>query len=624
MSVYQGSIVYDPADPSLAMVTALPEIAAGAKLDIRGGGLVLRGANLDLAAVGALLQRGYAGGTWAGDGIVAAAGSPLNIGYTRNTNGTGPLYNQWMNQSVTEDDILIRLTPSGDSNLDGLVNELDAELFNSNQGWRDFDHDGSSADDAPPILADGSVYKYAWHYANESAGGVKATWSHDPQGNYGDQTITLALENLPQHTELDLVLELGYPSILGDSDTFTFTADGVSQTVSTGGSGEDQFPAAHLRFAHSAASVNISFSASGLEAGEQWTVWNVVAKPIVQRVWVEATDAAASEDNQDPATFTIRRSDASGSLEVYYELSGTATPGVLVETQPTPADADYTGPVLVEGQSNLYKIIFADGQESVNLTITPTNDALNEDLEMIELTLVNAPDGAPGLYAPPASNPATKPATQTAVVGGFKLALQLPTPSTPEIKAHVRNDLVPRLANDAPPVREEAQGDITNLVSRHPDLATTIQELLPNADPEIDSRLKEILTRTADYRDAIAKLPDVTFDENGGLHVTAPQVDNLPHPVSEIYLYVKPSTGADDATIKTAEQGFHVEKVNEPQLPFSFEPASVRPTKFGDSGTAVLEVVIDYMGGEDANGNTLRMERRVRKIVVQLTKVQPE
>jgi hypothetical protein len=78
--------------------------------------------------------------------------------------------------------------------------------------------------------------------------------------------------------------------------------------------------------------------------------------PVKPTVAVEAADAEAAEQGTDPGTFTITRSDASGSLTVYYTLGGTAENGV-----------DYS--TLAD------RVVFSSGETAKAVTVIPWDDA---------------------------------------------------------------------------------------------------------------------------------------------------------------------------------------------------------------------------------------------------------
>jgi len=83
---------------------------------------------------------------------------------------------------------------------------------------------------------------------------------------------------------------------------------------------------------------------------------------------VSATDADAAEAGLNPGTFTITRSNSSGSLTVNYTLGGTATSGT-----------DFSA---LSGS-----VVFVDGQSSAIVTVTPVDDHLVETSESVILTI---------------------------------------------------------------------------------------------------------------------------------------------------------------------------------------------------------------------------------------------
>lgn len=91
-------------------------------------------------------------------------------------------------------------------------------------------------------------------------------------------------------------------------------------------------------------------------------------------VSVTATDATASEDGSTGA-FTISRTVTTGSLTVYFALTGTAT-----------QNTDYTA-------SATRSVAFADGDSTKTVTITPLSDAADESSETVVLSLVHPPEG---------------------------------------------------------------------------------------------------------------------------------------------------------------------------------------------------------------------------------------
>ena len=94
------------------------------------------------------------------------------------------------------------------------------------------------------------------------------------------------------------------------------------------------------------------------------------------QVNASASDAQASEEGPDTGSFVISRlGDATGALDIFFTLSGTATPG-----------EDYT-------LSHTSPVTLPDGQSSVTLTLTPVDDTVfGERDESVTLTIT--PDAA--------------------------------------------------------------------------------------------------------------------------------------------------------------------------------------------------------------------------------------
>jgi len=110
-------------------------IAAGGRVDVGSGGLRIAAGGYDLATVRQWLTAGYAGGSWTGDtGVVssvAAATGGRSVGYAVNA----------------DDSVTVMFAAAGDTNLDGVVDLLDASnmvssgAFNTGQAstWEDGD-----------------------------------------------------------------------------------------------------------------------------------------------------------------------------------------------------------------------------------------------------------------------------------------------------------------------------------------------------------------------------------------------------------------------------------------------------------------------------------------------------
>jgi hypothetical protein len=97
---------------------------------------------------------------WKGNGIITSLGGDGSTGYTAvgaiyndlaaANKPAGPLYTQFDGHPVTVDDVLIKYTYFGDSDLDGAVTtndyfQIDNGFLNSRTGWinGDFDYDGA-------------------------------------------------------------------------------------------------------------------------------------------------------------------------------------------------------------------------------------------------------------------------------------------------------------------------------------------------------------------------------------------------------------------------------------------------------------------------------------------------
>ncbi|MEM6400427.1 MAG: ExeM/NucH family extracellular endonuclease [Cyanobacteria bacterium P01_D01_bin.116] len=111
--------------------------------------------------------------------------------------------------------------------------------------------------------------------------------------------------------------------------------------------------------------------ASNLATNADFTV-NVVDNDI--DVEITATDASGSETGPDAVTFQVTRTgDTTNDLTVEYTIAGTATNGT-----------DY---------GNLVNtVVIPAGQTSVDITVTPIDDADVEPTETVELTLVDGTD----------------------------------------------------------------------------------------------------------------------------------------------------------------------------------------------------------------------------------------
>ena len=124
-------------------------IAAGAKLDVGTGALILDGVPLSTAA--AYATAGYANGRWTGTGLTSSAAA-VNAAHTTAVgvaSNAGGVYATFDGQPVSASSVLVRYTYYGDANLDGKVNaadytRADVGAVTHATGWLngDFNYDG--------------------------------------------------------------------------------------------------------------------------------------------------------------------------------------------------------------------------------------------------------------------------------------------------------------------------------------------------------------------------------------------------------------------------------------------------------------------------------------------------
>ena len=173
-----------PADHTLLVVGSLSVDAAG-QLDLGGNDADVTGGTV--AAVTAVVARGFAGGTWQGSGLAssAAAASRLAaLGVVANVGSNGPpLYASFDGVAAAAADVLIRFTTYGDTNLDGVVNaadygRTDAGYVTRLTGWAngDFNYDG---------VVDGSDYSIIDNAFNQATAATTAATTAAVAGRAG-------------------------------------------------------------------------------------------------------------------------------------------------------------------------------------------------------------------------------------------------------------------------------------------------------------------------------------------------------------------------------------------------------------------------------------------------------
>jgi autotransporter-associated beta strand protein len=168
-SSFQGSVVADSLAVNAGTLRITPNsgtksvfdvggltVAAGAKLDItNNAGVVDYTGASPILTIRGLIQSGYNGGAWTGNGITTSNGNSnqFAIGFaeasdvlTADANGN----RNFIGDFVDADSVLIRFTRYGDANVDGTVNLTDFNRLAANFGttgkiWSqgDFNYDGS-------------------------------------------------------------------------------------------------------------------------------------------------------------------------------------------------------------------------------------------------------------------------------------------------------------------------------------------------------------------------------------------------------------------------------------------------------------------------------------------------
>ena len=322
----------------------------------------------------------------------------------------------------------------------------------------------------------------------------------------------------PAFTQEDVTLSMsagfcataGLPAGLGDIDHWQIDwGDGNSATISA----EPGTPAPVHPYA-AAGGYTISGTVTTVGGVETTMTCSVVVRdrPVVS---VEATDASASEDGCDPGTFTISRTgDTSQGLIVYFSLGGSAIPGTantdgtyspglfLNDGTPNSNGTDYTvSGATFDTNSGYWIAYIGQGATSATVTVTPVNDAQNEEgTENIQFTL-QAPPAGPGLYFmaegddDAAISVDNLQLTVSAHPAGYFLAGDIDGESVAAARV-----LMSQLGVDDWRVREAAQTDLKDLLYKHP-------ELLPLARAQLET------LRTADTPD-----PEAITRLEGAIH----------------------------------------------------------------------------------------------------------
>jgi hypothetical protein len=178
----------------------------------------------------------------------------------------------------------------------------------------------------------------------------------------------------------------------------------------------------------------------------------------------EATDASASEDNQDPGQFEIHLTrPAASNLYVFYQLSGTATHGTMDGSTGavTPADADYLGGDPDPNNPGRFQAFIPAGGSAAFIDIAPLNDAENDEgTETITLTLLAdpSPDG-PFYFAPGDAGPAA---------ANVPLQNLRITSNLLEVPYSTLDDILARLGAETNAEREQAQGELIVFLTQYP------------------------------------------------------------------------------------------------------------------------------------------------------------
>jgi hypothetical protein len=137
------SVIASGTNASTSVLNGL-NISSGATLNLNNNALILHGPTL--AQVNALLTSGYNAGHWNGSGISTAMASNITaLGVMLNNNGSGgAIVSPFEGQPTSVNDVLVKYTYYGDTNLDGQVNSADYAVvdngyLNHLTGWSNGD-----------------------------------------------------------------------------------------------------------------------------------------------------------------------------------------------------------------------------------------------------------------------------------------------------------------------------------------------------------------------------------------------------------------------------------------------------------------------------------------------------
>jgi hypothetical protein len=210
--------------------------------------------------------------------------------------------------------------------------------------------------------------------------------------------------------------------------------------------------------------------------------WSVNADPR-PKVWVQdGTDLRASENDRDPATFTIQREggDTGQNLLVYFSLGGSAAPSTLPESS-YPGYANDGKVYTVTGASpdpnhpGYWVATIPAGHDTVDVTVKPPNDSLVEGVESIVMTLAadlaGQLGGAPGYKlgndAPVATQPGD-PLARSATLTADLHDLVLRAPPLREQDVATIDLAVIKLNSADPFVQNAGALQLRDYVSEHP------------------------------------------------------------------------------------------------------------------------------------------------------------